>query len=133
MYTIYLNDTPHEFEKQNIVTITTVKGSHDVLKCSLCGIQGKTTSLSTVGMKGSYSKNKIENCIKTKKNSQEAEGKKIQITKCNAFGKHFMNLTPGSEHSVVKCPEEYTEDSKSIWVMGVGEPVKILNNEFNYI
>ena len=58
--------------------------------------------------------------------------KRIKITKCDAFGKAFENLTPGSEHDVISPPETHKNDTGT-WVMGVGEPVKVLPSEFKII
>ena len=56
--------------------------------------------------------------------------RKIKITHCEAFGIQFENLVDGSIHEVIKTPSGYKNDSKGVWVMGVGEPVKVLNREF---
>lgn len=59
---------------------------------------------------------------------------KIKITNCKAFGEMFKNLTPGSIHEVIEAPKEYKNSKiKGVWVMGVGEPVKVLDNEFEYV
>lgn len=125
-YNINLSEGGHTWEKQNLVTIATKNNSHDILKCKYCGIQGKTTSLSTIRLKGSYSHDKVYNCPNNKKAS------KIQITQCGAVGEYFANLIPGSIHEVIAPPEDYKND-KGTWVMGVGEPVKVLPNEFNIV
>lgn len=56
--------------------------------------------------------------------------KKIKVTKCTAYGKVFSNLLPDSEHEVVTPPQGYKNDHSGVWVMGVGEPVKLLTVEF---
>jgi hypothetical protein len=56
--------------------------------------------------------------------------KRIRIKYCTAFGEAFGNLTHGSEHDVIKPPAHYKNDKKGVWVMGVGEPVKVLNGEY---
>ena len=58
---------------------------------------------------------------------------KIKITKCEAFGKHFDNLTPGSIHEVIDCPFLDEGEIEGVWVMGVGEPVKVLTNEYETV
>lgn len=44
-------------------------------------------------------------------------------------GRAFANLTEGSEHEVVEPPkaykDKYPNGEGSVWVMGVGEPVRI--------
>ena len=59
--------------------------------------------------------------------------KRIRIKYCTAFGEVFKNLTPGSEHNVIKPPPLYKNDRKGVWVMGVGEAVKVLNGEYEVI
>ena len=125
-YNINLKEGGHTWEKQNLVTVATKKGGHDVLKCKHCGIQGNTSSLWTIKLKGSYSHDKVYNC------PGNHGAKRIKITECGAVGKVFANLTPGSEHDVIAPPEAYKND-KGTWVMGVGEPVKVLPNEFKII
>ena len=125
-YDIKLSEGGHEWEKVNLVTVTEKHGSHDVLKCKHCGIQGKTSSLCTIRLKGSYSHDKVYSCPNIPKST------KIQITECTAFGESFSNLTPGSIHDVIVPPETYKTD-KGTWVMGVGEPVKVLPSEFKFI
>lgn len=66
----------------------------------------------------------------TGKRNKNLKGRTIRITKCEANGHLFDNITPGSKHTVIPPPEGYTDDSFSVWVMGCGEPVKVLNNEF---
>lgn len=58
---------------------------------------------------------------------------KIKITKCNAVGKIFSNLTPNSIHEITTAPKGYKSDKKGVWVMGIGEKVKVLNSEFELI
>lgn len=126
-YNIKLSEGGHEWDKQNLVTIADKNGKHyDILKCKNCGIEGKTTTLWTIALKGSYSSDKVHYCPGQKKVDR------IQITYCHAFGKEFSNLTPGSIHRVIPPPEEYKND-KGIWVMGVGEPVKVLSDEYKKI
>ena len=49
---------------------------------------------------------------------------KIKITNhFNAVGLVFENITEGSIHDVIR------EDKNDVWVMGNGEPVKILGGE----
>ena len=56
--------------------------------------------------------------------------KRIKITHCQAFGRCFANLTDGSEHDVVVAPGNYNNDYSGVWVIGIGEPVKVLTNEY---
>jgi hypothetical protein len=59
--------------------------------------------------------------------------KRIRIKYCTALGKVFENLTPGSEHNVINPPSPYKNDKRGVWVMGIGEPVKLLNGEYETI
>lgn len=58
---------------------------------------------------------------------------KIKITFCNAQGGQFANLTPGSEHEVIDPPKGHKNDNRGVWVMGVGEPVKVLKREYEVL
>ncbi len=115
----------HNFEKLNNVTLKDRKGHHDVLKCSKCGIQGKTRQLTMIEIPGRYSIDKINNCDGT-----FVLPKQIKIIRCNAYGDLFKNLTPDSIHNTVDPPANYKHDNRGVWVMGVSEPVKVLNDEF---
>lgn len=122
MITISRTNTNHNFEKQNLVTIMSPRGPYDLYKCSLCGLRAKGYSLTELKIEKRYSK--------TANNCPKAETvKRIKITNCRAVGKAFANLTPGSVHSVIDPPEGYN-NSRGVWVMGVGEPVKVLFEEF---
>lgn len=57
--------------------------------------------------------------------------KKIEITLCRAQGPQFKNLIPGSVHDVINPPPGFRNDRRGVWVMGLGQPVKVLSNEYN--
>lgn len=70
--------------------------------------------------------------------------KKVRITttRFETNGSQFKNLIFDSEHEVVNPPNEYADNypncSNSVWVQGVGEPVRILSgsrgsNEFSIV
>ena len=62
--------------------------------------------------------------------------KSIKIKHCKAYGKLFENITDGSIHKIIPPPKGFKRDlknTKGVWVMGVGGPVKILYNEFTRI
>ena len=127
MYNISLKEGSHNWEKQNLVTIIKGGKSYDEMKCSGCGMQGKTHRLTNIILKGSYSVSGVRRC--------KAAGKfevpsRIRITNCVAHGEQFANLVNDSEHDVVAPPESYNNDEDGVWVMGVGESVKVLNNEY---
>ena len=59
---------------------------------------------------------------------------KIKITVCQAFGPQFENLIPDSIHDVIETPARHkNSEMKGVWVMGIGEPVKVLNDEYTQI
>ena len=60
------------------------------------------------------------------------ENKQIRVIWVNAFGPAFSNLIPGSIHDVIEACNG--KDSKrGVWVMGMGEPVLLLNGEFEWL
>jgi len=125
MITVDRSKTNHDLEKQNLVTQFDKLGQYDVYKCSLCGLTGKAYTFTEISFSSKSSK-KIYSCPKAVKIE------KIRITNCQANGKVFDNLTPGSVHVVVPPPEGY-DNSRGVWVMGVGEPVKVLFGEYTEI
>lgn len=122
---INLAATNHKFEKQNLVTLQTRAGLFDLYKCQACGLTGKLFSLGILRVSNS-SRNKANNCPKA------PSLQKIIITNCYATGKMFANLKPGSVHVVVNPPEGQ-DNSRGVWVMGVGEPVKVLFSEYEVL
>ena len=58
---------------------------------------------------------------------------KIKILYCNAFGEVFNNIIPNSIHDVISSPEGSRKGRKGVWVMGNGEPVKILEGEYEIL
>lgn len=120
------NGAPHSFEKQNLVTLKDRNGFYDLMVCSKCGTKGKCRKLTVIEVPAKYSSKKVYDCDGV----VGEKPKKIRITNCHAFVAKFKNLTPGSEHDVIKPPDPYVDDNKGVWVMGVGEPVKVINSEF---
>lgn len=58
---------------------------------------------------------------------------KVVVIECRASGKAFENLTPGSEHVVVKIVNSVLADGLfDVWVRGVGDFVKLLHGEFKW-
>ena len=74
-----------------------------------------------------YKKENVHLCPKAPKKEIPL---KIKVTRCTANGKAFSNLLPNSEHAVVTPPLGYRNDHTGVWVMGLGEPVKLLTGEF---
>lgn len=122
MIIIYRDTTNHKFEKQNLVTMFDRQGQYDVYKCSACGLSGKARDLASVSVSGS-NKKRVLNCPKA------VLVRRIRIINCSAYGKAFENLKPGSIHDVISPPAGH-DNSRGVWVMGVGEPVKVLFGEY---
>ena len=122
MKRVNINESDHDFEKLNLVTL---KGGGDLLKCKNCGMKGKTKDINGLYVNGNYKNPQFCKAVKT-----DTSKKRIKITFCTANGKVFKNLKPDSIHETVSPPPPYKEDKSGVWVMGVGEPVKVLNNEF---
>jgi hypothetical protein len=128
---IEITTFPHDFQKKNLVTISDRTGHYDLYKCSKCGIEGKRYGLGNMlTLTKDYSEKIIKECNGIAPEIPTLYGRKIQITTCYAQGKQFANLIPDSFHRVVPAPALYKDDLKGVWVMGVSEPVKILNQEF---
>lgn len=115
----------HKWIKTNLITKKDGKGFFDEYKCECCGIVGKSYSLGTIEIKDYY-RHRAENCPYKTKHTR------VKITNCNATGKVFSNLVPNSIHEIITPPNGKTNE-RGEWVMGVGEPVLVLNEEFEYI
>lgn len=120
----------HHWEKKNLVTVSSKKSSYDIMVCRGCGLVGKRTSLSHLEIDGRTSLNRIDNCKGYKR--EEQTNKQIRIKFCDAVGERFSNLTRGSVHRVIPTPKG-EHSNNGVWVMGVGEPVKVLFEEFEYV
>jgi hypothetical protein len=60
--------------------------------------------------------------------------KKVRIKNFKGCSSAFANIVNGSEHEVVECPQKYKERYwDSIWVMGLVEPVRLLDGEYEII
>jgi len=55
---------------------------------------------------------------------------KIKITQFTGHGAVFANLTPDSVHESVPAPADQQHLKDEMWVMGVGEPVRVLDHEY---
>lgn len=130
MYNVNIKESQHVFKKKNLMTIMGRKGGYDELVCELCGVKGRTYSLGVVRIAETY---KRENVFLCKKALPVEVKKRVKVSLCTASGKAFGNITPDSEHDVVTPPVGYKNDHTGVWVMGVGEPVKLLSYEFNFI
>lgn len=130
MITIDLKQGGHKWEKQNNVTLRKGRTHYDIMKCVGCGIEGRTNSIATIALKSSYSE---ENIYKCKAVRSEGLPLEIEITICRAVGPAFKNLIPGSKHLVITPPVNEKNDRFGVWVNGVGEPVKVLYEEFKVV
>ena len=118
------------WEKVNLVTLHSGKNSYDLYKHT-SGVTGKRWGIKEWLILTEKDFKKYYLWAKNRNNT--LKGRIVRITRCDACGNKFKNLTPGSKHIVIPPPESKTEDDRGVWVMGVGEPVKILNNEFKYV
>lgn len=128
MITIELTQGGHKWRKKNLMTIFKGRKHFDILRCEVCGIEGKTNSIATISIKETYNRNKVYNCT-----GKHEIAKKIKIIKCTAYGETFANLIPNSTHDVIEAPNGYSNDTMGVWVQGVGEPVKVLSYEYEEI
>lgn len=125
MKRLLMNQTTHRFEKLNLVGIASKKGDYDQLKCSYCGLSGRSYKLGVIEVRPE--KRAVPICPKAPKMDLP---KQIRITKCHGNGPQFRNLAPDSVHDLVEPPPGYSHDPMGVWVQGVGEPVKVLFDEF---
>lgn len=122
----------HKFEKQNLVTKFDDNMPYDNYRCTNCGLKGRRYGFSEwITVDGRTSTKRLNNC------PEAAVPTKIKVTRCHGHNPAFGNMTPNSEHDVVEPPEEHREkfpnNNASVWVMGVGEPVRLLAQEFTVI
>lgn len=118
---ISLKDGGHEWEKLNLVTVSSRKGSYDEYRCKHCGVKVRSYHLGCVTIDVAHVR-----CKKSPKTSM------IKITHCTAVGPEFENLTPRSIHSTIAQPEG-EDNTRGEWVMGVKKPVLVLYREFEYV
>lgn len=130
MYYSNIRDSRHSWQKQNLVTIKGRRGHYDLVVCANCKMKGRRYGFETVEVAETY---KVDNVYLCPKAPTEQKAKQVRVLYCMAQGRQFANLTPGSIHEVVTAPEPYKDDHKGLWVMGIGEPVKLLNGEFDII
>ena len=124
MITTELTTGGHSWTKTNLVTQGKTR-QHDSYRCELCGITGKSYAIGSITVPEKFSA-KLYRCPGLKIT------KKVKVTNCRAVGRQFQNLTPGSVHDVV-IPPLGESDKNGVWVQGVGEPVKLLFGEFEYL
>jgi hypothetical protein len=128
---ISLENTPHDFDKVNTITKKDSRGHYDQLRCKKCGIEVRRYGIGSISLTVvKLSKNE---CIAEIPDQDMYIGKAIQITHCTAMGGAFSNLIPGSKHLIIPAQHSHYNSATGVWVMGKGEPVKVLSNEFIFV
>ena len=126
MHLSNIKTSNHNWEKQNLVTISRRGKTFDEMVCKNCRMKGKRYGFINVEVSEKYKLENVNLCPKSTHKIPET----VKVTNCEAFGKRFSNLIPGSIHAVVEPPNGYLNDHTGVWVMGVGERVKLLTGEF---
>ncbi len=128
--TLNLSNTTHNFNKTNLVT---VKGGGDNYACK-CGLKGYRPPFQDSILVVGKAKLINEPCPFSEAQPVKELPKKVRITNFGGHSSTFANLTNGSEHDIVECPKEYKNKyANDVWVMGIGEPVRLLGNEYEEI
>ena len=127
MYQSNIKTSQHKWGKKNLVTIGRGGRMFDEMVCINCGMKGKRYGFDTVEVSENY---KIDNVHFCPKSLPLELPKQVKVRQCNGVGKVFANLTPKSIHDIITPPIGYKNDHTGAWVMGVGEPVKLLPNEY---
>jgi len=122
-----IKTSQHVWVKQNLVTVNRRGRMFDEMTCDNCGMKGRRYGFISVEVSGSY---KIENINLCPKAKPLVIPEKVKVTICTAQGDKFSNLIPNSIHEVVTPPEGFKNDHTGVWVMGVGDRVKLLPNEY---
>lgn len=126
MFILNLLQNGHDWEKVNQVGKKIRSGIYDEFRCKLCGLRGKSYTLGLLEI-AERDRKKAAMC----KGARKFAKSYVKVIRCEACGKAFANLTPGSIHKVVPSPDG-EKSSRGEWVMGVGEPVLLLFGEFSY-
>ena len=126
MFLLNLLQNGHDWEKVNQVGKKNHRGIYDEFRCKHCGLKGKSYTLGLLEI-AERDRKKAAMC----KGARKLAKSYVKVIRCDACGKAFANLTPGSIHKVVPSPDG-EKSSRGVWVMGVGEPVLLLFGEFSY-
>lgn len=126
MFILNLLQNGHDWEKVNQVGKKNRRGIYDEFRCKHCGLRGKSYTLGLLEI-AERDRKKAAMC----KGARKCAKSYVKVIRCDACGKVFANLTPGSIHKVVPSPNG-KDNSRGEWVMGVGEPVLLLFGEFSY-
>jgi hypothetical protein len=128
MYRSNIKTSQHNWVKQNLVTVSRGGKMFDEMICSNCKMKGRRYDFVSVEVSEKYKSENVHLCPKA---DPIVIPKKIKVIRCMANGNAFKNINPDSVHEVVTPPVGYKNDHTGVWVMGVGEPVKLLRNEYN--
>lgn len=127
--------TLHQFEKQNLVTISKGRKSYDIYKCKCCGLEGKRASFTDVIQ---VTRNKVS-CTFYKAQIKKAKEEKENCDKVKIIDHypcHSFGLVYGNIYDRVECPvsekEKYNND---IWVYSEKrkEPIRLLSGEYEIV
>lgn len=120
-------DSGHDFHKKNL---TSLKGGVDKYVCKKCGLTAKSTFLGApLVSTGKHSAEKVRKCPFAHDKRHQDKPKKVRIKAITGHNPAFENLTPDSEHAVIQNSFSASE----VWVMGVGELVRLLPHEYTVI
>lgn len=138
------DDSKHEWEKENLITLMDKNGGYDILYCKKCGSKGTVRTRTIIEFETNSLKQiqAFLNCSKYVETiSLDDEpydaGNTIILGRLNFSNVTEMQiLTVGSEHKIVDPPKEYKKkypnSETSVWVMGVTEKVRVLQGEFKF-
>lgn len=66
----------------------------------------------------------------SKKNKQ----RRLKVLHCVAYNPQFANCAKGTIHEVIPAPPGERENNQDgAWIMGVSEPVFLMDYEFKYL
>ena len=127
MHQSNIKTSQHVWQKQNLITVCSKGRTFDKMVCEKCKMKGRRYGFEVVEVSESY---KFENAHLCSKAEPIELPKQVRVSRCTAVGESFSNLTANSIHDIVLPPKGYKNDRTGVWVMGVGEPVKLLSGEF---
>ncbi len=117
----------HEWDKLNTVTQKYGNKHYDIYKCKNCGIEGKSYQIGEIYLPNRFKKKSSScPCVQQRKHT------KLRVLCCTAFFPEFDNIIQGCILDILPPPPG--EDNKlGEWVMGVSQPVLLLEGEFEYV
>jgi hypothetical protein len=122
----------HNFVLQSEKPKRSPNGNFNTYRCSNCGIEGKqyTDEKAVIIVSKNYPAKMISNCPIEPK---EFVGLKIKITEVWSLGSQWNNIKKDTIHMIVPSPQGKINGDRGVWVKGVGEPVKIFFDEFEFV